>query len=70
MLSRIWAVRRGGVNESAFGRRMVGSDVVADQISDLFRVFALRHELGGGLPPFDCSRFRPPPDKRGQGRLC
>jgi DNA repair photolyase len=69
VVGRIRDARGGKLNDPAFGSRMVGTGVMADQIGAVFRVFARRHGLDGGLPPYVCSRFRPPPDERGQGRL-
>ena len=66
---RIRAVRGGKLNESRFGERMTGSGHIADQIHQLFSVFSRRLGLDGGLPPYDCSRFHPPPNASGQGRL-
>jgi hypothetical protein len=48
---------------------MTGSGEMAEQIGKLFKVFARRHGLDGDLPPYDCSRFRPPRDRSGQGWL-
>jgi DNA repair photolyase len=67
--SRIRAVRGGKLNDSDFGSRMSGGGEIARQISDLFRIFAKKHELDGGLPAYDCTRFRPPMDKYGQRSL-
>lgn len=39
---------------------------MAEQIAGLFRLFTSRHGLDGGLPPYDCTRFRPPRTKAGQ----
>lgn len=66
---RIRDTRGGRLNDAAFGRRMVGAGAMADQIRTLFRLFAKRTGLDGDLPPYDGSRFRPPPDRSGQGRL-
>jgi DNA repair photolyase len=66
VLASIRDVREGKLNESAFGRRMVGSGPLADQVRAMFRVFARRHGLDVDLPPLDSSAFRPPPDGRGQ----
>ena len=66
---RIRDVRGGKLNESRFGERMTGSGLIADQIHQMFALFARRLGLDGGLPPYDCSRFHPPPDASGQGRL-
>ena len=67
--SRIRAVRGGKLNDATFGERMTGAGELADQVRGLFKLFARRYGLDGGLPPLDCSRFRPPPDATGQGRL-
>jgi DNA repair photolyase len=61
--------RAGRLNDSEFGRRMCGTGAYAGAIGRLFDVFARRHGLDGDLPPYDCSRFQPPPDANGQGRL-
>ncbi len=53
----------------AEGDGLTPSGPLAEQVRQLFRVFARRHGLDGGLPPLDPSRFRPPPDPRGQGWL-
>jgi DNA repair photolyase len=66
---RIRAVRGGKLNASRFGERMTGTGLIADQIRQVFHVFARRFGLDGGLPPYDSSRFHPPPDASGQGRL-
>jgi len=66
---RIRDVRDGKLNEAEFGRRMVGSGEMAEQIRSLFRLFARRHGLDGDLPPYDCTRFRPPADQSGQRSL-
>ena len=66
---RIREVRGGKLNDPAFGTRMSGTGEMAQQIGDLFRLFAKKHGLDGGLPPYDCTRFRPPMDKYGQRRL-
>ena len=61
--------RAGRLNDSEFGRRMRGTGEYANSIGRMFEVFAQRYGLKGGLPPYDCSRFQPPPDADGQGRL-
>jgi hypothetical protein len=48
---------------------MVGTGEVASQISRLFKVFARRYGLDGGLPPYNCTLFRPPVPRSGQGWL-
>ena len=66
---RIRDVRGGKLNNAEFGRRMSGTGEMAEQIGQLFRLFARRHGLDGGLPPQDRTRFRPPVPRSGQGRL-
>jgi DNA repair photolyase len=62
-------VHEGKLNNAAFGKRMSGTGEMAAQIRQLFRLFARRHGLDGDLPPHDCSRFRPPVSRSGQGWL-
>jgi DNA repair photolyase len=66
---RVRAVRGGRLNDPRFGARMRGTGALAEQIGDLFRVFARKHGLDGRLPPYDCSRFRPPRTRSGQAWL-
>jgi DNA repair photolyase len=66
---RLRAMRGGRLNSRAFGDRMRGSGEAADQIKRMFRLFAARLGLDGGLPPYDTSRFRPPPARDGQLRM-
>ena len=66
--ARIRGVRGGRLNDAEFGRRMWGAGELAEQIAQVFRLFAKRHGLDGDLPPYDCSRFERP-DANGQGRL-
>jgi DNA repair photolyase len=66
---RLRDARGGKLNDAEFGRRMVGTDEMSRQIGNLFRVFARRHGLDAELPPYDCSRFRPPMPRSGQGWL-
>ena len=63
---RIRGMRGGKLNSAEFGERMVGRGEMAEQIAGLFRLFAQKHGLDGGLPPYDCTRFRPPRSKAGQ----
>lgn len=57
---RIRATRGGKLNDPAFGSRMRGQGEIAQQIGKLFRLFTRRLGLDGGLPGYDCTRFRPP----------
>jgi DNA repair photolyase len=67
--SRIRAMRAGKLNDPRFGARMRGSGALADQITSLFRTVARRHGLDHDLPPYDQTRFSPPPPRTGQLRL-
>lgn len=64
---RLRQSRGGKLYESGWGKRMVGSGEIAEQIEKLFRVFRHKHGLDGRLPPLDAGNFRPP--KSGQLRL-
>ena len=66
---RIRAVRGGKLNDPEFGKRMCGSGELAEQIAELFRLFAKKYGLDGELPPYDCTQFRPPMTKSGQNLL-
>jgi DNA repair photolyase len=66
---RVRAVRGGRLNDPEFGSRMRGRGELSDQIRSLFKLFAKKHGLDGGMPEYDYSRFRPPVGARGQGRL-
>jgi DNA repair photolyase len=66
---RIREVRGGRLNVSQFGQRMTGTGPIANQIRQMFGLFSRRLGLDGGLPPYNCSRFHPPADSSGQGRL-
>ena len=59
-------MRGGRLNKSEFGDRMTGSGERARQIEGLFRLVARKYGLDGGLPPYDCTRFRRPSPKTGQ----
>jgi hypothetical protein len=62
-------MRGGKLNNPEFGKRMCGTGEMARQIGELFGLFAGRYGLDGELPPYDCSRFRPPLPRSGQLRL-
>jgi DNA repair photolyase len=66
---RIRDARGGKLNAAEFGVRMRGTGERAEQIANVFRLFAKRYGLDGKLPPYDCTRFRPPRGKSGEGRL-
>lgn len=56
----IRATRAGALNSSAFGERMKGKGLMAEQVEKLFRAFAKRLGLDRRLPPTACDLFRPP----------
>lgn len=64
--SRIRATRDGKLSESSFGKRMRGTGEVAEQIRQVFRLFARKYGLDGDLPAYDCSKFRTPRSRSGQ----
>jgi DNA repair photolyase len=66
---RIRGMRGGRLNSARFGDRMSGTGVMAGQIGSLFKVFARKCGLDGGLPPLDCSRFRRPGPRSGDGQM-
>jgi DNA repair photolyase len=69
VLSRIRHTRDGKLNSSAWGRRLRGTGLIAEQIRQMFDMFARKYHLDGKLPPQDTSQFRPPKERSGQLRL-
>lgn len=61
VLHRIREVRGGALNDPAFGSRMSGSGVYADQIHDLFRLGCRKAGLASGAPELSTDAFRVPP---------
>ena len=65
--SRVRSTREGKNNNAQFGKRMIGSGAIAEQIAQTFQVFAARYGLKNeNLPPLDCSQFKSPRTKSGQ----
>lgn len=62
----IQATRGGAWSDPRFGSRMRGEGERAEQIQNLFRVFARKEGLDGALPPMDTSQFRTPIGADGQ----
>lgn len=60
VLNRIQQCRNGRLNDAAFGRRMRGEGVYAQQLAALFRTAARRHGLDRPLPPLNTAAFRRP----------
>jgi len=50
VLNRIRSMRDGKLYEYAFGKRMRGEGIFADQIESLFDVACRKHGLDGDLP--------------------
>jgi len=65
----IRSVRSGELTTSAFGERLSGTGIIAEQIKSLFRTLAKKCGLDAPLPPVDCELFRPPSSATGQLRL-
>lgn len=66
--AQIRATREGQLSDSRFGSRMRGAGPLADQLREMFQVFASRCELNRALPELDGAHFRVPGRAR-QGRL-
>ncbi len=58
VLNRLRAVRDGKLYRSAFGQRMRGEGIFADQVESLFDVACRKHGLGGRLPELSSGAFR------------
>ena len=58
MLKGLRAVRNGKLYDSAFGQRMRGQGIFADQIDALFEVACRKHGLNNKLPPLSTAGFR------------
>jgi DNA repair photolyase len=63
------STRDGALNGSKFGERMRGTGPIAAQIKQLFKTFAKKYGLDGGLPAFDCSHFRRPEKDSGPQKM-
>ncbi len=61
--------RAGKLNDSEWGTRMVGSGPIAQQIEQLFDIFARKYGLDQKLPVHDFAQFRPSIPRSGQLRL-
>ncbi len=64
ILSRVRSLRGGKLNESAFGSRMRGEGIYAEQIRDLFRVSRRRVGLDGPGTELSTEAFRTPRGKQ------
>ncbi|MCA9005345.1 MAG: radical SAM protein, partial [Planctomycetaceae bacterium] len=66
VISRIRQTRDGKLNSAEFGTRIRGTGEIAEQIGNLFQVFARKHSLDARLPALDFTQFRPPTTGKGQ----
>lgn len=66
VISRIRQTRDGKLNSAEFGTRIRGTGEIAEQIGNLFQVFARKHGLDARLPALDFTQFRPPTTGKGQ----
>ncbi len=60
--------RSGKLSDSSWGKRMVGTGEIADQIRSIFHVFRQKYGFGN-LPELVSSQFKPPIPQSGQLRL-
>lgn len=67
--NRIRSTRGGRDNDPRFGTRGRGEGLMADQIAQTFRVFAVKYGLDKTMPPLDCTQFQPPKPTSGQLRM-
>ena len=58
VLNRVRAMRHGKLYESAFGTRMKGNGIFAEQIGALFDVACRKHSLAPRLPELSTAAFR------------
>ncbi|MCR9293210.1 MAG: PA0069 family radical SAM protein, partial [bacterium] len=69
VLGRLREARGGRLNNSAWGERMSGSGLLAEQIGNMFRVFRQKYGLDRKMTPHNCDLFQPPIPVSGQLRL-
>jgi DNA repair photolyase len=67
--ARVRSTRGGKLSDPRFGSRTSGEGQMAQQIRQLFKLFARRFGLDDDLPAYDVSRFRPPRPRAGQAWL-
>jgi len=65
----IRSTRGGALNNAAFGSRMRGDGLLAEQINQMFKTFAGRFGLSRSLPALSCEHFQPPTAPGGQRTL-
>ncbi len=64
VLGRLRAARHGSLNSSAWGERMTGNGLMAEQIGSTFRLFRSKYGLDSEMPSYNCHLFRPPTSNR------
>jgi DNA repair photolyase len=69
VVERIKATREGKLSEASFGKRFRGAGFFAEQIENLFRLFARKHGLDKKPEPLATDLFKPPLPTSGQLRL-
>jgi DNA repair photolyase len=60
VLNRLRSMRNGKLYESAFGKRMRGEGIFAEQADNLFEVACRKHGCAGRLPELSTTGFRRP----------
>ncbi len=60
ILNRVRDMRDGQLNDPAFGDRMRGKGVYADQIADMFHLYRKKYNLDRSRPPLSTDHFRRP----------
>lgn len=61
--------RDGKMYRSGWGERQRGTGPIAEQVRQMFQLFARKHDLDGGLPAYDFTQFQPPKPTTGQLEL-
>ena len=69
VLNTLRRIRGGKLSSAKWGERMKGSGSIANQIQNLFQLFARKYDLDHGLPALNCELFCPPLPESGQRRL-
>ena len=70
VLNRVRAMRHGKLYESAFGQRMRGEGIFADQIQSLFDAACRKHRIGGDRHELSTTAFRRPATAQLEMSLC
>lgn len=69
IISRIRSTRTGNTSDATFGKRMRGEGPIAQQIKNMFDLFARQNGLDKKLPKLNCDLFQAPTEPSGQRRL-